>query len=84
MYKYAKRKLKHKSLNIFTCKKKILNFKQTKKSHKLKRIYLTKGVKKMSGREGGKLKPLKQPKKEKKELDEVSARTKKWSFLDEF
>ena len=30
----------------------------------------------MSGREGGKLKPLKQPKKEKKELDDVSARTK--------
>ncbi len=29
----------------------------------------------MSGREGGKLKPLKQPKKEKKELDEVSAKT---------
>ena len=26
----------------------------------------------MSGREGGKLKPLKQPKKEKKELDDVS------------
>ena len=38
----------------------------------------------MSGREGGKLKPLKQPKKEKKELDDVSARTKKRSLFMSF